>query len=779
MLALLASGAVLALVAASLARAAPGIATLVVLMGFAVAGYCLGSVRSRIEGAPSTDAEWLIEGSVEEGPLVRGDRQSQIVVVDRVSGPAWKPARFRARLSSEVVPLVVGDRFRARARLSPPPRDLNPGAPGCEARWRAEGLGAMGAVVERQLAILGPASPFAHAAAQFRARYSEVARDALPDPMARALVRALVVGDRTDLSPEVNDDFSASGLAHILSVSGLHIAVVAAGLYRALRWLLARSEQILLTTNVRALAALSAVPATWLYVWVTGSEVPAVRSGIMASAIFLATAVGRDSDVASSLAAALLAVLAWDPAALWSISFQLSFGAVAGLMLLTRPIRSLLPFPEPDRAATGLRAKLTRWGEAVLGTAVGSLASSLATAPLVAAAFHRASLVAVLSNAVALPVASGLTVLAAVSAALLPVGATPSAFVLCLADPLARCLLFLSHLFGSLPFASALVPAPSAGFLVAWYAGLAALAMVPLRRRAAVRLGALCTVALVALGVSRLVSPLLRRTLVVTFLAAGQGDSAIVQAPGGDDLLIDGGGDPAGHFDPGERVVVPALADLGATRLRAAVVSHPHPDHILGVLSALQRVNAREIWVGRGLDASDPLVVRLHELARSRGIPVRELTAGDRIRLGDAWLEVLAPSSEAQTLGANDASLVLRLRFGATSFLFPGDIEKPGEENLLGRCDPSSTLLKVPHHGSRTSSTPSFVERVHPQHVVIPVGRNRFGFPHEEVVARYRQIGAAIHRTDLEGAITAWSDGASLHVEPFLGETIVQPGSGP
>jgi len=437
-------------------------------------------------------------------------------------------------------------------------------------------------------------------------------------------------------------------------------------------------------------------------------------------------------------------------------------------MLLTAPLRALIPVRRPDPAARGVRATLGSALESVLGTAAGSLAASLATAPPVATAFHRASLVAVLSNCVALPVASGLTVLAASSAAALAVATTPAAILVCLADPLSRALLYLSHLFATLPFAATLVAQPSATFCLAWYAALAALALKHSRPKLSLRLALPAIVVLAACALWRVAGPHLTRELTVTFLAVGQGDGALVQLPGGEALLIDGGGDPAGRFDPGERVVVPALAELGATRLRAAVLSHPHPDHLNGLASALTRVRADELWIARGMDRGGPLLHHLLEVASSRGVPVRELSAGDRVDLGSALVEVLHPARGWEGYSENDASLVLRLRFKEVSFLFPGDIEAAGEDALLSSGDPATTVLKAPHHGSRTSSTPDFVSRVHAAHVVFPVGHNRFGFPHPEVVERWRAAGAQTHRTDTEGAIRVETDGQTVRVEPFV-----------
>lgn len=759
-----------AILAAALARAAPGFSTLGLLLGFGLVGAAVESRQMHARGAPDGEVEWLAEGVVVEPASVFEGRQRAQVRFSRVrSEGTWRDVDFRARVSSEPSPVWPGDRVRVVARFSPPPRNANPGSPDLETRWRASGVVATATVLERQQVALGPPPLLAPAAAAFRASYARLAADAVPAPDARALIRALAVGDRTDLAPALNDEFGASGLAHVLSVSGLHIAVVAAGAYRVLRWLLARSERLLLRWDARALAALAALPATWAYVWVSGGEVPAVRSGLMASAVFLSMAARRDSDAPTSLAAALLTVLAYDPSAMWSVSFQLSFAAVAGLMLLSAPLRALVPIAKPDRAAAGNLAALRRIGESVLGAAIGSLAASLATAPLVAAAFHRASLVAVLSNAVALPVASGVTALAAASAAVLPLGETPAAFLVCAAEPLARALLVLSHAFASLPFASALVAAPSWTFSAAWYGALACLAAWEPGWKFPTRLMIPCA-AVLALSVAwRLAGPLLRKGLVVTFLAVGQGDSTVLQLPGGEDVLVDGGGDPTGRFDPGARIVVPALAELGATRLRAAVLSHPHPDHLLGLIPVLEHVSVEELWVPMGLDARLPLVRRLLEVARARSVAIRALARGDRVRVGACTFEALHPLPAPDGSSENDASLVLRASFGSTGLLFPGDVESLGEEALLAGGEPRATVVKVPHHGSRTSSSEAFVSGVRPLHAIFSVGRaNRFGFPHAEVLERYRRAGAQLHRTDLDGAITVRSDGVSLQVDHAL-----------
>jgi competence protein ComEC len=248
----------------------------------------------------------------------------------------------------------------------------------------------------------------------------------------------------------------------------------------------------------------------------------------------------------------------------------------------------------------------------------------------------------------------------------------------------------------------------------------------------------------------------------VTFLAVGQGDSIVVRS-GGHLAVIDGGGVPGGA-DPGQRVVVPFLRHLGARRLDLVAMSHAHPDHGLGLPAVLEAFPADRVWMPAG-SGSGELVEGLVEAAGDTD--VEAVQAGDQgFALGDATVEILGPpvGADAPT-SENDRSLVLRIRHRRVVILLPGDVEAAGERFL----EPGQvTVMKAPHHGSDTSSTPELLDRARPRHAVFCVGRdNRFGFPRGAVVARYEALGARCYRTDLDGAITFRSDGEDVTVETF------------
>jgi competence protein ComEC len=231
-------------------------------------------------------------------------------------------------------------------------------------------------------------------------------------------------------------------------------------------------------------------------------------------------------------------------------------------------------------------------------------------------------------------------------------------------------------------------------------------------------------------------------------------------------VLVDGGGTFPGGPDPGARDVVPLLRDLGVTRLAAVVVSHPHPDHILGLASVAAAVEVDQVLIGEAV---------FPEAARAA---LATLPPPTRLRPGDAWeragVRFEAVGGGAEELVENDASMVLRVTFGATAFLLPGDVEAAGEAAALaGSRTLAADVVKVPHHGSRTSSSAPFVAAVHPRWAAVSVGAgNRFGFPHPEALERWTAGGATIARTD-EGAIRFLSDGVT--VRHVAAEAVLDP----
>jgi len=701
---------------------------------FAAAGWVVGGGTRTSRTAPPAIAATL-RGPVVSMPRHQDDR-ARFVVEDGEAG------RIDIASPDLPAPLALGDQVLLSADVRELRGARNPG--GRDAAFASGAHGQVGQASTRTPpARTAPPSPLSRVAAA-RIAFGRAASNVLP-PREAALVRAIGAGDESAVDAETQDRFARSGLAHVLSVSGLHLAVVALGTWRVLLALLQRLEPLAARFDVRRGAAAAALPVTLLYTLGTGASVPVIRSAVATGLVFGSVLLGRRPDAAHALAVAALAILAFDPGSLVDISFQLSFASVAGLLLLAGPTRKALP----------IRPDLTRWRgralEAGLQGCCASAAATLVTAPLLALHFRRLSTLAIPANVVGLPFASALTVLAAL--AFLAAAAAPplAPALLWICRPFATAFLAVNDAFVAPAFASVGVASPGWGLIAASYAlgGGALLA----RGRVRWILAAAAAAAVFLPGPARLLAARQREGIEVVFLSVGQGDCTLIRLPDGSGVVIDAGGDPAGRYDPGARDVLPFLRDMGVSRLAAAFVSHPHPDHLQGLPSVVGGLGGTRVFAS--FDRGDPAA----RAAFARMPPATVLAAGDERSISGVRFRVLGPPRGDHRLVENDASLVLHVTFGETSFLLPGDVESAGEAALVPAGVPRVDVVKAPHHGSRTSSGRALVGATRPRWVVFPVGAgNRYGFPHAETVERWREVGAEILRTD-EGPVRFRSDG--------------------
>lgn len=734
--------------------------------------------------------------STEPQPRIR-----LLVRIDEVETDGrWEKTRARAILGGVDVPLEagVGDAVEGRARLTRPQAPKNPGEEDSRPRLSRAGISYVGSIERGALAVVAPAKGFTRAAERFRARYSAFVHDQLGDADRAALLAALAVGERGGVSPDLQTAFNASGLAHVLSISGLHLAVAVAALAWLLWRLLALSDAVARRIAPRRLASLIAIPLTFAYVVLIGAPPSAVRAAIGMGLALGAVALGRRAEGYSTLGWCLAVVSLTDPAALELVSTQLSFLGVLGLIHLLPRLRELVPIPRPNAESGRVR----RFGEAALQLSLGSIAATIATAPLTALYFERTSLVAAVANLVAWPASTLIVPAGAVAVGVFSVAPSLAGPFVQLAGVCGWFLVKFARWFGELPMAAVTTPPPSTLALIAFY-GLVATVFQIKRGPARPMIVASTFFALVLAAAAWPRGVTADGTLHITFLAVGQGDSAYIRFPRGSTMVVDTGGEVSGRFDPGARIVTPFLRHERVRHIDRLVASHPHPDHIGGMPALFERFTIGELWHngdgvldGRALSQ----LVALAESSETRLVEfktkmpescpgltalndtsslVASFAVGDprcsgpppSIDIDGVRVEILHPlggpwGGSFPEFGENDNSLVLRLTHGNIKVLLTGDIEHEGEALLLARgWDLSADLIKAPHHGSRTSSTQAFVDAVSPQHVVLCIGENnQFHFPAPEIVSRYEAAGTRVHRTDLR-SVTFVSDGTSLRVD--------------
>jgi competence protein ComEC len=697
---------------------------------------------------------------------------------------------FRARLYGGPDDLARGDRVQVIAGLAPLQlfhnEDLGDPRPSAIRRGTLASGGTEDVrVVARAWGVRSTIDRFrAHVRRRIEATFV---------PEAAPMARALVLGE-SDLDAADNQAFRASGLAHLLAVSGTHLVLVVAGAVSACSAILRRLGALSGRWDVGRWSAAFGVLFAWAYADFAGGSGSARRAAAMLSFALGARAFGRRPDGPRAFGLSLLGASLFDPLIAFDLSFLLSAAATAGLMILQRPIAASLdrwylawaamrPFQGADRIPRQLaevRAHAPRIVTSLSGAVATTLSATIGCAPLIAFLAPALPLGGVPANLVAVPLGEMLALplcLAHVVLGALPVVERGDALVasgsLLVVRAIARVTEQISWL--ALP-----VPAPAPWQCAIMWCAATAIGWGPKRARLS---AALVAVALLLLSEARIrQNGAPHGRLRVTVLDIGQGDASIVDLPDGRALLVDAGGMVGSPIDTGKAVIDPVLRARRRSSLAAVVLSHPHPDHFGGIPSAIANIAVGEFWdSGQGeQEGAGPVYAALLRTFRARGVPIvrpAELCRAPR-NFGGATIELLAPCPmPIPFANANDNSLVLRISFGDRAALLVGDAEHEEEERLVAESSASlrADFLKVGHHGSRTSSSPAFLRAVGARDVAISCGvRNRFGHPHPITLHHLNEV-ARILRTDRDGSIRWETDGQTATVVTAGGDPFAVP----
>jgi competence protein ComEC len=665
-----------------------------------------------------------------------------------------------------------GRTIRAPVQLRRPSRYLNPGVVDEERALARRGTTLVGSVKSGALVeVVGHGSVVSEGAWRVRScvRRAIAAAVGRWSPRSAAIVTAIVIGDRAGLDDELQRRLQEAGTYHVIAISGGNIAILAGLTLVAFRiaGLLGRA------------AMLTAIAGLLAYAYLVGGGASVNRATLMAVVYFAGRAIDLRGPPANALALVAAVLVATDPLAVADPAFLLTCGATAAILLVVPavPLRSLPPALAPAAAIF-----------------VASLAAEAALMPVSAYLFSRVTFAGLLLNFAAIPL---MAVAQIAGMAAVPASAMWS--------PLASAIGWMAHLGAEglvrsadvvplLPVLTWRVAPPHWAALLLYYAGLS-VAWALWRRRSAGRVGgrsespavsltrraATTTAGIAAIWIllepSRLLTIGGDGRLHVTFVDVGQGDAAFVQFPDGATLLVDAGGFPgSSSFDIGDRIVGAALRHAGIRRLDTAALTHGDADHIGGAASVIREFRPRDIWEGIPVPRSQPLS-DLYTAARAARSRWTNVQTHDRYLVDGVTVAVRHPQIadwERQDV-RNDDSIVLEIVWRDISIVLTGDIGREVEGAIAPLFGPAGIrVIKVPHHGSLTSSSWAFLDALAPRVAVVSAGRsNTFGHPAPQVLDRYRRVGAQIFRTDRDGAVTLTTDGYSVNVRTFNGRRLV------
>ncbi len=706
--------------------------------------------------ADFAEQQQTLIGMVSDVPTVKQDKVVyDVKALYLLDDEKYKVVTGKVRLSSllddESIIYRYGDVIKFSGKLKLPQGRRNPNGIDYKAYLLQKGISA--SIFSQKIAKIGRCrtNPFISTAFRLRENLTSFYESCLP-PNLSSLMVGIALGIKDNIPAETMKAVKNGGVAHVLAVSGLHTGII----YAALEMVFSR----LGLSNI--LSFIIGSTAIIFYSFMAGLSPSVIRAAIMIIVFMLAKVVGRKNDPINTLCLSATFLLFVNPLTLFSISFQLSYAAVLGIMLFFDPLKLILeklPGYLRDSITVMVSAQLTVW-------------------PFLAYYFNSISLIGFITNILVIPLVSIILISGLISGVIGLLFTFMGSLFMTVPGFLLKIVEKIILVSSQLPFSTIIVPAIPPISIVLYFMFLVLMFdFAPSFGKIELRHKRFCAVILMFLALIPVIMPL--KVLEVTFIDVGQGDSILIQTKSKKVVLIDGGGTPVyynGDFDTGEDIIMPLLYSKGINKIDVLVFTHFDDDHAKGLLSILNSMKVKSIVYGVPEDCA--IFKEMIKIAQQKQIKTIQVGRGDQFIIDDAIFDVINPvKNEKTNYSSNNGSVVLKMNYKGISFLFTGDLEYEGEQSLISsEIDISSDVLKIGHHGSQSSTSEEFISKVKPSYGIISVGKdNNFGHPSPQVIELLKNGGVTVLRTDFSGAVSFKISDSSVKIYTTIPEELKEP----
>lgn len=562
------------------------------------------------------------------------------------------------------------------------------------------------------------------------------------------LLSGMLIGDKSNLPKEIQEDFRNSSLSHILAISGMHVSYVMLGI----TFLISKMK------FSKKISKIITIVILLFFIILTGKTASVERACFMSVYAILASLLHKRANVLASISISILIILIINPYSILDIGLQLSYGGTLGIVLIY-PILKKCKKSKKEKAKENKFQKLIqKIKEKILDIIRITVSANLVIFPIILYQYNTMSFTFIISNLLISSIIGIIIIFGLISV-----------FASYIFMPLAKVMFFLTqillnilaqtaHLCAKLPFSKVYFPTPKIYVIIIYYLFLI---YIILAKRNIILVKKISKkifiIFIIIVIISNLIIKIIPKAFTISFIDVGQGDSMLISTPKGKRILVDGGGTrDTENFDVGRQTLIPYLLNKGITKLDYIVISHFDSDHATGVAQILGKIDVSSIILTRQLEEND-IYRHILSIAKEKKIKLIYVKEGDVLKIGGIKISIIHPENKLMINNPmNNNSIVCKVEYNSFSMLLTGDIEMEAEELILRKnINLKADVLKVAHHGSKTSTTGEFLKAINPKVALIGVGKNNnFGHPSNEVIQRLKENGTRIYRTDENGEIS-------------------------